>query len=137
LERTRVLLTSMPPLLAGLIEEMLIQEPDIEVVEESIDPAFRDVEFVITVLEKDELPDSCRSVLRARAFTKILGIERDGTRAFIYQLQPHKQPIGELSPETLVSAIRNDEGTFGDRSSRKQNPTGVIRAKGESDGKRH
>jgi hypothetical protein len=38
---------------------------------------------------------------------KIIVIATDGRTAFLYELQPHSVPLGEVAPSSLITAIRN------------------------------
>jgi DNA-binding NarL/FixJ family response regulator len=46
-------------------------------------------------------------LLYGRARIKIIVIATDGRTAFLYELQPHSVPLGEVAPSSLIAAIRN------------------------------
>ena len=117
--RTRVLLIDMPRLLRDMLARAIDAQPDMYVVGEEGHPSAikravreTDPEFVVVGLEHAELPAECQLFLRKRATPRLLGIEAFDGRAFLYELQPERERIGEASitPDELVSAIRRAAG---------------------------
>ena len=97
------------------IRVVIDAQPDMYVVGEEGHPSAikravreTDPEFVVVGLEHAELPAECQLFLRKRATPRLLGIEAFDGRAFLYELQPERERIGEASitPDELVSAIR-------------------------------
>jgi DNA-binding NarL/FixJ family response regulator len=50
--------------------------------------------------------DDYRDLLYRRPRMKVLAIAADGRRAFLHELQPRVVALGEISPTSLVEAIR-------------------------------
>jgi DNA-binding NarL/FixJ family response regulator len=50
--------------------------------------------------------DDYHDLLYRRPRTKVLAIAADGRRAFLHELQPRVVALGEISPASLVQAIR-------------------------------
>jgi DNA-binding NarL/FixJ family response regulator len=50
--------------------------------------------------------DDYRDLLYRRPRMKVLAIAADGKRAFLHELQPRVVALGEISPASLVQAIR-------------------------------
>ena len=105
MERRRIVLTELPPILAGLVREILSSEPDLELVVDELPDVTDEIDLVITAYDGDHLPEPCRRFIERRAGTKVLAIERDACRAVLYELLVRRAAIGELSPQTLVAAI--------------------------------
>jgi DNA-binding NarL/FixJ family response regulator len=114
-EKTRVLLIDMPRLLRDMLARAIDAQPDMSVVGQeghpsSIGRAVNDTapEFVVVGLEQAQLPADCQRFLSSRARPRLLGIEAVDGRAFLYELRPEKERIGEMSitPDELVGAIR-------------------------------
>jgi DNA-binding NarL/FixJ family response regulator len=63
-------------------------------------------DLVILGCEEEELLQIGGRLLHVNPDIKVLAVEADGRRAFLYQLRPHKVTLGEVSPGTLVKAIR-------------------------------
>ena len=112
MERTRIVLIDMPPLLRGIVREALGPEPDLAVVgehEAGVDvreAVARDrADFVIVGSDRtaDEL---VRSVVGASRGIRALELRADGRESVLYELRPHRVSLGEISPETLVRTIR-------------------------------
>jgi DNA-binding NarL/FixJ family response regulator len=117
--KTRVLLIDMPRLLRDMLARAIDAQPDMHVVGQEAHPAaieraVRDTEpeFVVVGLERAELPVEARLFLRRRATPRLLGIEAFDGRAFLYELQPERERVGEssITPDELVSAIRAAAG---------------------------
>jgi DNA-binding NarL/FixJ family response regulator len=114
--KTRVLLLDMPRLLRDMLARAIDAQPDMWVVglegsPSAIERAVHDTapEFVVVGLDQAELPADCRRFLNSRARPRLLGIEAVDGRAFLYELRPEKERIGETSitPDELVGAIRS------------------------------
>jgi DNA-binding NarL/FixJ family response regulator len=100
-------------MLREVIKEILGRESDIHVVRELRDEAEvlsaaaeAEFDFVIIGVSDDALPSSCRDLLDRRPRVEVLGIESDGQRGYLHALRPYKRALGELSPATLLAAIR-------------------------------
>ena len=52
------------------------------------------------------LPESCSDLMRTRQRTRVLTIEREGRSAVLYELRPYAVPLGQVSPASLLDAIR-------------------------------
>jgi DNA-binding NarL/FixJ family response regulator len=111
--RIRILLTGLSHAVADALELSLELQRDMEVIGHLSDPievllaATQDeVDVVILGLQDDELPGIASHMLSERPQLRILALGRDGRRAFLYRLRPQVVPLGELSPERLIEAIR-------------------------------
>jgi chemotaxis response regulator CheB len=111
LERTRIVLIDMSPLLREIIREALVPEPDLEVVAEHEGPVDlrtaveRDAaDFVI--VGADAADDSVQSLVAANQGVRAIEVRSDGRESVLYELRPHRVSLGEISSETLVRTIR-------------------------------
>ena len=111
MERTRIVLIDMSPLLREIIREALVPEPDLEVVAEHEGPVDlrtaveRDgADFVI--FGADASDDSVRSLIAANHGLRAIEVRSDGKESVLYELRPHRVSLGEISSETLVRTIR-------------------------------
>jgi len=109
---TRVLLVEMPRILCDIISSVVSHELDMEVVgclghRGAMGSEARDAEpdVVIVGLPDSELPDECLALLAILPHVRILGVV-DGGQAFLDELRLHRTPLGDVSPESLVKAIR-------------------------------
>lgn len=64
-------------------------------------------DVAIVGLEGAEVPHIWRDLLNKCPQMKVLAVAADGSRALLYELRPHKIPIGEASPDQLLDAIRD------------------------------
>jgi two-component system response regulator DesR len=112
-DRIRVLLAGMPRMLRDVFTLVLADQPDMEVVGELTDlldlllaARYTHSDVAILGLRDAEFPGICTHLLAEYPHIKILGVTRDGRRAFVYALRPSKVPVGEVSPDGLLAAIR-------------------------------
>jgi hypothetical protein len=61
--------------------------------------------FVIWGVENDA-PDFYPNVLHDWPLLKVLAVEGDSRRSFLWEMRPTRAPLGELSPDRLIAALR-------------------------------
>jgi DNA-binding NarL/FixJ family response regulator len=109
LKRTYLLLVDLPRMLREIVTDALSNAEDIVVVGEIASDALlvaaaeRDVDYVVIGHEDEPL---VAELLRARPSMKVIAIIAHGEDAALYELQPQRVPLGELSRERLVAVIR-------------------------------
>ena len=106
-------MAGLPPLLRDIVSSAVADEPDMEIIGEFVDCTRvleTDVELVPDVIvlgvSVGEMADYCRRILFRFPRAKILALDGDGKSVSLYDLRPHKVPVGEVSPQELVEAIR-------------------------------
>jgi len=112
LERTRIVLIDMPPLLREIVREAVARGEGLEVVAEHDDaPELRatverdDADFVI--VGSDAAAAACvTSLVESQRSVRALELRADGRESVLYELRPHRVPLGEISAETLLRSIR-------------------------------
>jgi hypothetical protein len=108
-EPIRVLLVGMPRMLRGIVNGLVSVEPDLEIVGE-----LGDVEAELPAIEASGATVVIAGVqapLLARRLSdraRVLGVSPDGREGVLYELRPHERVLGEISPATLLAAIRGD-----------------------------
>lgn len=112
MDRTRVMLAEMPRLLHDIVLSALETESDLDIVTTHVAPddldsaaAVGDADVVI-LSEDEPTADHYASVLYAHPRIRVIGISDRGRGACLYELQPHRQELGELSAGSLVRAVR-------------------------------
>ncbi len=112
MERTRIVLIDMSPLLREIIREALVPEPDLEVVAEHEGPVDlrtaveqNGADFVI--FGADASDDSVQSLIAANSGVRAIEVSSDGRESVLYELRPHRVSLGEISSETLLRTIRD------------------------------
>ena len=113
---TRVVLGTMPPLLGDIVRETLTRQTDFEVLAEvatlgEIAPAVQrsDAHVAIVGLATDgwsSLGGLVQDLLAHRPRLTVIALSSDGRTGYVYQLQPRTVAIGDMSPSSLVRAIR-------------------------------
>jgi two-component system, NarL family, response regulator DesR len=113
LERIRVLVAEIPQMLRDICTQVVGEQPDMVVVGESSEGmellmavGRTGADIVVLGLHDSELSGIGSHLLDAYPHLKVLGLTADGRRAFLYKLRPEKVPIGEVSPQRLLAAIR-------------------------------
>jgi DNA-binding NarL/FixJ family response regulator len=114
LEPTRVLLLELPTMLADLLKGIVQADDQIEIVAELTDASGlievsgrANADLVVINVRDGELPEPCRALLSARPTMGVLGLAEHGRHGFLWELGRHRMALGEISPSTLLSAIRS------------------------------
>jgi hypothetical protein len=109
----RVLLAEMPRMLMDIIRDITAAHEDIDVIGELAGhadlagtAARTGADVVVVGKTAESRDEDYGEVLRRRPQLRILAISADGRRGFLHELQPRIVPLGELSPGSLVDAIR-------------------------------
>jgi DNA-binding NarL/FixJ family response regulator len=112
LERIRIVLVDMSPLLREIVRDTVVRQPDLDVVAEheaGVDVRAvverNDADFVIVGSEATA-DAGVRSLVGAELGVRALELHSDGKESVLYELRPHRVPLGEISPETLLQTIR-------------------------------
>ena len=99
----RVLVIDLPQLLRDLVEQRVAAQPDMELGGRLAEPSADDPDVVVC-------GGAGHGLLAGRTRLKVLGID-EGGRACLYELREHAVPIGEVSPDQVVDAIRAHAGS--------------------------
>ncbi len=112
--RIRILLAELPRMLQEIVQTVVAAQPDLEIAG-TVD--HRDLlpeavsrtgaEVVIVGLTRGETAEGYDTLLFAHPQVKLFAVAADGRRAFLYELRPRSVPLGDVSPEELVAAIRS------------------------------
>ena len=112
MESIRITLIDMSPLLREIVRETLVREPDLDVVgDHDADVDVRaaaerdDADFVI-VGSGATGRAGVRSLVATNRRVRVLELHGDGRESVLYELRPHRVPLGEISPDTLLRTIR-------------------------------
>src|SRR6266571_423761 len=98
LRRTRIVLAGISRMLSDIITDIVTSH--------AATVAEAEADVVVLGLPDEELPSEYAGLLSARPQTRLLGVSGDGRRAFLYELRPYRSALGEVSPQTLLDAIR-------------------------------
>ena len=113
MHQIRIVLAHMPGMLRGILRETLSGERDFELVVEL--PEHGGLAGLVSRLQPDvvlfgvtdrEGIDSALPLFQAHPGVRLVAMAEDGRRAVLYELRPHAVPIGEVSPDGLIDAIR-------------------------------
>ena len=108
-ERIRILVTGLPRMLHEIVESAIADELDMELVTTCqsrpvlLDALTSDVDVVILGLDHSR---TGLVLLEARPRMTVVGIIGDGREAILYKTRPERSSLRELSPHSLVTAIR-------------------------------
>ncbi len=106
------IVTALPGMLGQIVTEILREQPDMELVDEVPDAALSQAvdrtgaQFVLVGVDDGCEAERLRPMLDRHPRLKVLAVEDDGRRGFLYELRPRRRPLGEMSPPRLVEALR-------------------------------
>jgi hypothetical protein len=114
-ELIRIALVDLPPMLASIVRDVVAAQSDMEVV----DPPSRVDASTAAELDADVVvvgrggggEEAFAELLDARARLRVLAISSDGRRGALSELVPRERALGDISPTSLVSAIRESART--------------------------
>jgi DNA-binding NarL/FixJ family response regulator len=111
LERKRIVLIDMAPMLREIVREIIVREPDLEIVaeHETVDvgeAVERDAPDFVIVGSDAATDERVRSLVGAHLGFRALEVHSDGKESVLYELRPHRIALGEISSDTLLRAIR-------------------------------
>jgi hypothetical protein len=117
LEPIRVLIADLPGVLHGVVRETLSPDADIVVVATprpglSLPAAVQETGATVVIVgaEHPEAADPVPPLLAERARLRVLAVTADGRESVMYELQPRRRELGELSPAGLLDAVRATAG---------------------------
>ncbi len=103
----------MPRLLRDLVDAITSAEPDMVIAGEHLDEADErralaliDTDILIAAESGTSRADRWIDLLYEHPHLKVLVLEQTGRTAQLYELRPHRTPLGEVSRAGLVNAIR-------------------------------
>jgi DNA-binding NarL/FixJ family response regulator len=111
-EHIRVLMSGMPRILRDIVAQLITEQPDMHVVGTFADDVgldtLTDLQPDVIVIGSDGVgvPALCRGLVQQRPALKVLAVQMDGRRTWLYEMRPHQTLIGEISPATLLDTIR-------------------------------
>ena len=112
MEPIKIVLVDMPRMLREIVSQVVAAQPDMEIVRELEAPtrltqAVDGIGAEFVIAGGDALtPDDVDALLETHPRMKVLAVAGDGRDAFLYELRPQRVPLGEVSPHTLLEAIR-------------------------------
>ncbi|MDQ6610861.1 MAG: hypothetical protein M3Y64_00390 [Gemmatimonadota bacterium] len=113
MSQIRVVIASMPRLLHDIVHSVLSAESDIVIADSRASTreipaadALRHTDVVI-VAEPEFAEMDYESMLYQHPRVRVVAIAGDGREAALYELRPARIALGELSPQTLVQAVRS------------------------------
>ena len=108
----QVHIMAITPLLRAVVRRIVSRQPDIEVVDETapvdalMDAPTEGSEVLIVGIEDGRLPAICIPLVHARPRLRVLALAGEGLETTLFEMRPHRLSLGNVSPETLLDAIR-------------------------------
>jgi hypothetical protein len=108
-----VVLAGMPRLLKEIVRSVLDEDPGVDLAVRDLAPSLLGADESLSLADvmivADDAPLSAdyESVLYAHPRLRLVAISSQGANAFLYELRPRCISLGELSPTTLLRAIRS------------------------------
>lgn len=109
---TQVVILDLPVLLRDLLMAVLAGHPEVRVrvLESTTDTPWPDFDLAFVDLPDGELGPSGVDLLDRVSRPKLLGLYDDGRTGFLYELRPHRTPLGELSGPLLDRVLASMGG---------------------------
>lgn len=102
----RVALRVQPPVLHSLLVGLLSTDPEVQVLEDAAAADDANTADVVVLSQPDPENDSAAlSMLYRSPRSRVLALGADARRSVLYELRPHRTPLGELSRESLLAAV--------------------------------
>ena len=119
MERIRIAFVDLPPMLESIVRDAVAAQSDMEVVDppRSVDaPAAAELDADVVVVGRGAGGDEAfAELLDARARLRVLAIASDGRSGALFELVPKERALGDISPSSLVAAIRRSAWTQAER----------------------
>jgi hypothetical protein len=112
-QQRRVLLLDMPQMLAEIVRDVVSRDDSLVVVGDIVDADARAVvgqmrpNIVLLGGDSTSPPAWCREVFEERPHFVVLALLGSGRDAVLWELAPHRVPLGDLAPSALLSAMRD------------------------------
>jgi DNA-binding NarL/FixJ family response regulator len=111
---TRILLAGMPRMLLDMITDIVAPHAEMMVAGKMQDAtdiraAVRKTRADVVILNEPAIgpPQNYEELLYSRPHLGVLSITSDGRQFTLHKLRPVRTALGEVSPESLVQAIRS------------------------------
>jgi hypothetical protein len=112
-DRIRVVLVELTGLTCEVVKGILAGESDIELIGEASMRDFGDpdapaagADVAILAGDGGSLTRRAHELLMVRPLLRILAVGKGGREGSLYELRPHRTPLGELSSHVLLDAVR-------------------------------
>jgi DNA-binding NarL/FixJ family response regulator len=109
----RILLADMPAMLLDIVAGILAAEPDLTVVDMLADStdlkaaAQRTQADIVVTQQISSVQEAGQlALLLPERQLKIIALTDNGRHGVLYELRPHRAPLGDMSADRLVAAIR-------------------------------
>ena len=116
----RVVLVELTGMTGEMVKGILAGAPDIELIGDVSMTDFGDpdapaagVDVAILAGDGGALTRRAHELLRVRPLLRILAVGRGGREGSLYELRPHRTPLGELSSQVLLEAVREGAAAWG------------------------
>ena len=94
-------------MLHGILRRLLATDPEVQVLE-GASPAHDADVLVVSQSDPDDESIPVSMLLRSPR-SRVLALGADARRAVLFELRPHRTPVGELSRDSLLAAVRGGE----------------------------
>lgn len=96
-------------MLSDIIRQIISSEPEFELAEVTGKDLLTAIgESRADALVTAALPDdeTVAGMLRANPRLRVIAVADGGQKGWLWELRPHREPLGELSAEVLIEALR-------------------------------
>jgi DNA-binding NarL/FixJ family response regulator len=111
LKPRRIILVGLPRMLNDIVKKVITEQPDLEVVAElgcagDIAHAVAERDADLVIADPSCTDGAIERLVGPRSRLRLLEVEASGRGSCLSELRPHRVPLGEISPDRLLGAIR-------------------------------
>lgn len=112
MDRARVVVLELPRLVQEIVEHAVGGQPDMEIVADlptapTLPAALAEARADVVISGAEHGCAALSELLGELPRLKLLAVSDDARNAVLYELRPTRTPLGEVSPQTIVDAIRS------------------------------
>ena len=107
----RIILVGLPRMLNDVVKQIIDEQPDLEVVaevgcESDVAHAVAGHDAELVIADPSCTDGAIERLVGRRSSLRLLEVQANGRWSCLSELRPHRVPLGEISPERLLEAIR-------------------------------
>jgi DNA-binding NarL/FixJ family response regulator len=110
----RVILVQLPQLLREIVSRALLHTPDIDIVAEYEDLdqvarlcPFEAIEVIVAGVDRPADTSRLEDILASHPRLRAVALTESGRHGAVWECVPHETPLGELSTDCFVEAVRH------------------------------
>ena len=108
MEPIDVVLIDVPRMLSDIVTNVVAPQPDLRLVERTAGEPVPEADVAVACVDDGELPPRLAELLCGHPCMRVLALSEEGRHAFVYELRPFRNELTDVSPASLLAAIRGN-----------------------------